>query len=189
MASMTVRDLEQVQSALAEAGLDYRVELEQGKLEVVGPSDIISSEIGAELIRILGNWVRPRRLGRVFDSARGFILSNRDLKAPDVAFVRAARLKQSVRYFGQLTPDLVVEIKSQSDRLSVLKAKLDRFLAEGAQVGILIDPDEQTVTVYRVAEEQVVLGSEDVLTLPDLLPGWECPVNTLWPPVFEENDG
>ena len=35
----------------------------------------------------------------------------------DVSFVRAARLRQSPRYFGELVPDLVVEIKSQSDRI------------------------------------------------------------------------
>ena len=38
--------------------------------------------------------------------------------------VRAARLRQSPRYFGELVPDLVVEIKSQSDRIKPLEKKL-----------------------------------------------------------------
>ena len=188
MSLLTVTDLDRVQSTLCQANLNYQLELEDGKIKIVGPSDIVSSEVGAELIRILGNWVKPRRLGRVFDSAGGFILSDRNLKAPDVSFVRASRLKKSVRYFGELVPDLVVEIKSQSDRIKPLQEKLENFLELGAEVGILIDPDELTVTVYRPSSEPILLGSEDILTIPELFPGWELPVSELWPPVFDEED-
>ena len=123
MSLMTVKDLENLQATLSEAGHDYQLELEDGRIIVMGPSDIVSSEIGALLIRLLGNWVYPRRLGRLFDSAGGFIMPDTNLKAPDVSFVRASRLLQSPRYFGQLVPDLVVEIKSQSDRSKPLRKK------------------------------------------------------------------
>ncbi|WP_333433600.1 Uma2 family endonuclease [Microcoleus sp. MON2_D5] len=68
--------------------------------------------------------MNPRRLSRVFDSAGGFILPDANLTAPDVSFVRAARLRQSPRYFGRLVPDLVVEIKSQSARIKPLEKRL-----------------------------------------------------------------
>jgi Uma2 family endonuclease len=128
MSAMTVKDVEKVQTAFSEAGLDYQIELEDGRISIVGPSDIVSSEIGSILIRLLGNWVYPRRLGRLFDSAGGFIMPDTNLKAPDVSFVRAARLRQSPRYFGQLVPDLVVEIKSLSDRIKPIEAKIIKFL-------------------------------------------------------------
>jgi Uma2 family endonuclease len=131
-------------------------------------------------------WVSPRRLGRVFDSAGGFILSDANLKAPDVSFVKAERLRRSVRYFGELVPDLVVEIKSQSDRILPLEKKLLSFIELGAQVGILIDPDEETLTIYRPTGEAVKLGNEDTLTIPELFPGWELPIVELWPPVFDD---
>jgi Uma2 family endonuclease len=182
---MTVKDLEKVQTTLRQAGLDYQLELEDGKISIVGPSDIVSSEVGVQLIRLLANWVYPRRLGRVFDSAGGFILPNTNLTAPDVSFVKAERLRRSVRYFGELVPDLVVEIKSQSDRIKPLQEKVKTFLELGARVGIIIDPDEETVTVYRSASEPVVLTNADTLTLPELLPDWELPIPELWPPVFE----
>ncbi len=188
MSLMTVKDLEQVQTTLSEAGLDYQLELDGGKIQIMGPSDIISSEIGIRFSAFLFAWVNPRRLGRVFDSAGGFIFSDRNVKAPDVSFVRASRLKQSVRYFGELVPDLVVEIKSQSDRVSPLKRKIEKMLELGAQVGILIDPDELTVTIYRATSEPVVLENEDILTLPELFPGWELAISELWPPVFTEDD-
>src|SRR4028118_740263 len=126
MSMMTVKNLEQVQATLNQAGYDYQLELENGKILIVRPSDIDSSEIGAIFSRLLANWVYPRRLGRVFDSAGGFILPNTDLTAPDVSFVRAARLRQSPRYFGELVPDLVVEIKSQSEIIKPLEKKIKR---------------------------------------------------------------
>ncbi|NER05265.1 MAG: Uma2 family endonuclease, partial [Okeania sp. SIO3C4] len=113
MSDVTVKDLEIVQKTILEAGLDYQLELEDGKISVMGPSDIVSSEITAELLRLLGNWVKPRRLGRLFDSSGGFILPDSNLKAPDVSFVSAERLPRTVRYFGEMVPELVVEIKSQ----------------------------------------------------------------------------
>ena len=188
MPAMTLKDLNQVQTLFSEAGLDYKIELEDGRLSIMGPSDIVSSEISSILIRLLGNWVYPRRLGRVFDSAGGFIMPDTNVKAPDVSFVRAARLRQSPRYFGELVPDLVVEIKSQSDRIKPIEAKVLKFIELGAIVGILIDPDEETVTIYRSTGEPTVLGNGDILTVAELFPGWELPVSELWPPIFTEEE-
>ncbi|MEG5138304.1 MULTISPECIES: Uma2 family endonuclease [unclassified Microcoleus] len=188
MTAMTVKDLNQVQTLFSEAGLDYKIELEDGRLSVMGPSDIVSSEISSRLIAFLFVWVNPRRLGRVFDSAGGFIMPNTNIKAPDVSFVRAARLRQSPRYFGELVPDLVVEIKSQSDRIKPIETKVLKFIELGAVVGLLIDPDEETVTIYRSTGEPTILGNGDILTIPELVPGWELPISELWPPIFTEEE-
>ena len=188
MPIMTLKDVEQVQTAFSEAGLDYDVELTNGRISIVGPSDIVSSEISSRLIAFLFAWVNPRRLGRVFDSAGGFILPDSNLTAPDVSFVRAARLRQSPRYFGELVPDLVVEIKSQSDKIKTLKNKILNLIKLGAIIGILIDPDEETLTVYPSQGEPIVFHNGDILTLPELFPGWELAVSELWPPIFTEEE-
>ena len=188
MSLLSVKDLENLLSFLSEEHLDYQMELVDGKIIVMEPSDVYASEVGARLIRFLGNWVDPRRLGRVFDSSGGFILptASSNLKAPDVSFVLAERLRQSPRYFAQMLPDLTVEIKSQSDRIKPLEEKILQFLTLGTQVGMLIDPDEETVTIfYRDGRPKVVLGNGDVVAVPELLPGWSVPVSDLWPPVFE----
>ncbi|MEG4054787.1 MULTISPECIES: Uma2 family endonuclease [unclassified Microcoleus] len=182
---LTVADLEELQGILCEAHLDYQLELVDGKIIVMGPSDIVSSEIGLEFGSLLRNWVKPRKLGRVFESSGGFILPNSNLTAPDVSFVVADRLKQSKRYFAELVPDVVVEIKSQSDRLKPLREKILSFIELGAKVGILIDPDKHTVTIYTPIAEPVVLRDGDMISIPELLPGWEVPVTELWPIDFE----
>ena len=183
--SLTIQDLEKLQEKLQQSDRDYQLELQEGNIVVMGPSDIESSEIGAEFIRLLGNWVKPRRLGRVFDSSGGFIMPNTDLRAPDVSFVSAERLRTTVRDFAKLVPDLVVEIKSKSDRIRPLEEKIQLFLTLGARVAILIDPDKLTCTVYRPSGEPVVLANDDQLTVTELFPGWEISISELWPPVFE----
>lgn len=180
-----IQDVERLQEKLQEEQQDYQIELQEGNILVMGPSDIESSEIGAELIRLLGNWIKPRKLGRIFDSSGGFIMPNTDLRAPDVSFVAAERLKRTVRDFAQLVPDLVVEIKSKTDRISKLEDKVKLFLDLGAKVGILINPDELTVSVYRPHSEVKVLMGEDKLIINELFPGWEIAISELWPPVFE----
>lgn len=187
MSLLTVKDLEELQAKFSEDHLDYEMELVDGKIIVMGPSDVYASEVGVQLIRSLGNWIYPRRLGRVFDSSGGFVLptASSNVKAPDVSFVLAERLKQSPRYFAQMLPDLTVEIKSQSDRIPPLEEKILQFLALGSQVGMLIDPDKETVTIYRSNQPNVVLGNEDVVEVPELLPGWSVPVIELWPPIFD----
>ncbi|MBD2386773.1 Uma2 family endonuclease [Cylindrospermum sp. FACHB-282] len=177
---LTVQDLEKMQADYP----DYRMELVDGSIVVMSPSGYESEEVGTEFARILGNWVRPRKLGRVVGSSAGFRLPNSDLRAPDVSFVRAERLKRSTEDYAELVPDLVVEVRSKTDSLDKLREKIQEFISLGTQIGILINPKTRTMEVYRVGEK-LILKDGDVLTLPDLFPGWEVPIADIWSPVFD----
>ena len=72
--TLTLKDLERMQTALQESHQDYQLELVEGRISVMGPCDITSSEIGARLSYFLNVWVIPRKMGRVYDSSGGFIL-------------------------------------------------------------------------------------------------------------------
>lgn len=178
--SLTITDLEKLQSEHP----DLQFELWDGEIIIMSPSDYASDEVGSTLVARLFNWVRPRGLGRVTGSSAGFTMPNGDLVAPDVAFVTAEKLRQSPRSYANLVPDLVVEVKSSTDSVKRQKAKVERFMELGAQVGIMIDPDKHTVTIYRPGAEPIILGDGDTLTIPQLLPGWEIQVTDLWPLVF-----
>ncbi|MGA9381261.1 MAG: Uma2 family endonuclease [Phormidium sp.] len=182
--NLTVEDLENLQLILQEKQLDYKLELVDGKIEVMGLSDYISEVIIARLVFLLQSWVLPRQLGYVTGSSAGFRLPNGNLRGPDVSFVSAARLNPLPRSFAEIVPDLMVEVKSASDSIPPLKKKIQMFLELGTQVGILIDPDKLTVTVYRSIGEAIVLTENDNLTIPELFPGWELPISEIWPQVF-----
>jgi Uma2 family endonuclease len=178
---LTAQDLEKIQAQLP----DRRMELVDGEIIVMTPSGYESDEVASSFSGELYNWVRPRKLGRVTGAGAGFTLPNENTRAPDVSFVRAERLKISPRSFADLAPDLMVEVKSPTDSLKKLQDKIQEFLALGTLVGILINPEVRSIEVYRVNQDAIILGDGDVLSLPDLLPGWEIAVSELWPLRFD----
>ena len=126
------------------------------------------------------------KLGRVTASSAGFRLPNADgdVLAPDAAFIRGDRLRQTTENYAELVPDLIFEVKSKTDSVTKLQEKIQQFLTYGTQVGVLVDPRSRTMEVYRPNIEKVVLGDGDILQVPELLPGWELPVAEVWAPEF-----
>ena len=181
--ALTIQDLQQLQRDRP----DLRMELVNGEIRIMSPSGYESEEVSTRLTIRLGTWVEARRLGRIAGSSAGFVLPNqsKDVRSPDVSFVRADRLRQSPSTYAELAPDLMVEVRSPTDSLASLRQKIQSFLEVGTQVGILIDPKSRTVEIYRPEQETPqVLQDGDVLTVPDLLPGWSVAISDLWPLVF-----
>ncbi|GEM_PF-167261 len=147
-------------------------------------TDFVSAEVAARFCSFLFTWVEPRRLGRVIGNRTEFRLSDGNVLTPCLSFVAADCLKRVPRIYPELVPDLFVEIKSAFDQLLLLQEKVQEAISLGVKVGLLIDPDEQTITVYRSDSTLTLLQGNDVLALPELLPGWELTVSDLWSPIF-----
>ena len=180
MTTLTRKDLERIQAEYP----DYRMELVDGKITLMSPSGYESDEVATTVAAQLWSWVKPRKLGRVTGSSAGFELPNSDVRAPDVSFVLAERMRRTTSSFAELAPDLMVEVKSPTDTLSAIRKKIQGFLSQGTKVGILINPEKHRVEIYRSDDEVVVLGDGDILSIPDLLPGFELAVSDLWSPEF-----
>jgi Uma2 family endonuclease len=56
--------------------------------------------------------------------------------------------KAEKKRFGRICPDFVIELRSPSERLPSLKAKIEEWILNGAQLGWLIDADRRTVFIY-----------------------------------------
>lgn len=179
--TLTIEYLDKLQ----QENSDLKYELQEGEIVIMSPSDFLSEDVGGSFITHLRNWVNPRKLGRVTGSSAGFIMPNGDLLAPDVAFVKAEKLKVSPRSYAKVVPDLVVEIKSASDNVIKLENKLKKFLEFGSSVAILIDPDEHIVKVFRANSEPQILTDNDTLTIPELFTEWQLKIIDLWPAIFE----
>jgi len=124
----------------------------------------------------LAVFVKQHRLGNVFGAETGFHIGHDPdtVRAPDVAFVRAARVGHGVpRGFFQGPPDLAVEVVSPDERIGRVLAKVNQWLDAGCDTVWVIDPDSRTVSVHRKDAEPRVLGESDVLSGGNLLPGFD----------------
>lgn len=174
-ATVTARDLE----GLERPG--KLIELVRGRLVVSEPPGTRHGAISANLAAELAVFVRSRNAGLVFAQDTGFqIASDPDtVRAPDVAFVRVGRAGEiPPRGYAELAPDLVAEVLSPEDRPAAVSDKVAEWLAAGARLVWVIDPEQREATVHRQGRVSVV-ASEGSLDGEDVLPGFSCPLSRI----------
>jgi Uma2 family endonuclease len=160
-----------------------RSELVRGVMVVREPAGGRHGWIAAGLAGLLTVFVRPRSLGVVFGAETGFrIFSNPDtVRAPDVAFVRHGRVSRPPPAgFPELAPDLAVEVLSPGDRPGEVLAKIGDWLSAGTALVWVVDPDRESVRVYRADGTVAIVGPDGALDGEDVLPGFTCLLRELF---------
>lgn len=159
---------------LCQGNQDLRLErTATGKLGIMPPTGWGTGNRNLRLGQRLGNWADEDGTGLVFDSSTGFRLSNGAIRSPDVAWVRQDRLTSlnpDPNQFLPLCPDFVIELRSANDSLSSLQTKMQEYLANGLQLGWLINPQEQQVEIYRPEQGVEVLQAPEFLSGESVLP-------------------
>ena len=150
----------------------------EGNILIMAPTNYDSGGQEFDLMVEFGIWNKQHKLGKAFSSNAGFTLPNGAVRSPDLAWVsneRATALPQSERQkFAHICPDFVVEIRSKTDSLPALKAKMQEYIDNGCQLGFLIDPYQQKAYVYAPNKEAVTVDSfQQKLSGGTLLPGFE----------------
>jgi Uma2 family endonuclease len=138
-------------------------------------------EVGAEV----RNWNRETRRGKSFGSQAGFTLPNNAVKSPDVAWIELERWltvpPQDRKRFAHISPDFVIEIRSETDALDRLKQKMVEYIENGVRLGWLIDPQSQQVWIYRAdGSVDQVEGFDTPLSGEKVLEGFELRLGELW---------
>ena len=166
----------------------YHMPRDGQKYELIGgevkvsPAGMNHELIGGELYFLLRLYLQKHKIGRLFTSSVGFLLPNGDLVSPDVSFVRTERLPDGKvpDTFGNMAPDLAVEIVSPFDRLTEVEDKAELYLSNGTLLVWVITPRTRRATVYRSGQQSRVLQPTDALDGEDVLPGFSCIVNALF---------
>lgn len=131
---------------------DLRMEREpNGDLILMTPAFGASSFFSSYVSRLLGNWAEEDGRGYVLESSAGCQLPDGSVRSPDVAWIRADRWSPpSIEEDAPLPcPDFVIELRSKTDRLPPLQAKMQAWIANGAALAWLIDPRRKIVEIYR----------------------------------------
>ena len=156
---------------------DKRVELVKGVLVVREPAGLPHGRIVMDLARRLANHVDANGLGQVYAAETGFTLARKPdtVRAPDIAFVRSARLPSpEPAGFPDLAPDLVVEVLSPGDRPGEVLAKVADWLSAGTNLVWVIDPKRRLARVYRHDGTEGVVAADGMLDGEDVLRGFSC---------------
>ena len=151
--------------ALCRENPDVRLErTREGAVRMNPPTGGWTSSGNQEISGQLYLWWAKRERGRVFDSNGGFRLPDGSTLSPDAAYLSEERLrtlhKGELRGFPRVCPDFVVELVSESDSPTALRAKMEDWIANGVRLGWLIDPYRREAWVYRPGVEAERVASE-----------------------------
>ncbi len=158
---------------------EMRIERDKtGKITIHPAMTFDSGYYEGEAFAILRNWSKTNPLGRTFSPSTSFDLPDGSQLKADGAWVSMKKINrmspEERRSIASIVPEFVMEVRSESDRLSVLKRKItEGWLANGVRLAWLIDPQKQQAWVYRADGSSTHFESfENTLSGEDVLPGF-----------------
>jgi Uma2 family endonuclease len=152
-----------------------------------------AASVAAELLILLGAFVRANKLGMLFSSDAGYRLDPKrpdNLRRPDVSFIRSGRLPNDIpsETYDGLAPDLAVEVVSPTDTSYELDRKVEEYLQAGVRLVWVVHPSVRRIDVFRPNRTITALRLNDELTGEDVVPGFRCRVADLfaYPPADDD---
>ena len=152
--------------------------------------------MNSKLITQLEIWSESDATGIVLDSSTGFTLPNGAKRSPDASWILKSRMAElspkRLRGLAQICPDFVAELRSESDSLAALKEKMEEYIENGARLGLLIDPQNTRVYLYRPGDSVELLQDPDNVTCDPVLRGFTLALGPVWdqpdwlPPEIQE---
>ncbi|MGI9173783.1 MAG: Uma2 family endonuclease [Rhodothermales bacterium] len=172
---------------------DYVLIPEDGKRhEIIDGIEYVTAAPNVRHQRIIGRlfnrlytYAEETGAGEVFVAPVDNILSDIDIVQPDILFVSEGRAGIIEEHGLVEAPDLVAEVLSPSNRRHDEVRKLQLYERFGAGEYWILDPERDTVTVYRLEGARygkprlLRAEADDRLTTP-LLPDWEIPLADLF---------
>lgn len=132
----------------------------RGEIIVMPPAFSDTGNRNMKISAQVFNWAEQYGNGEVFDSSAGFTLPNGATRSPDTAWIQADRWSalspQEKASFAPIVPDFVVELRSSSDSLASLQAKMEEYIENGVRLGLLIDPENRKVHLYRASGVEIL---------------------------------
>jgi Uma2 family endonuclease len=163
----------------------YPEELVRGEIVPMPMPGRRHGQVCNEAAFILTSHARQRDLGHVLTNDSGVITErNPDtVRGADVAFYSYARLPKGALSpgYGPEVPDLVVEVRSPSERWIDLHEKVGEYLKVGVRVVVVLEPEGRTAHVFSPDAMPQRLGPEDELSVPEILGDFRVTVGRFFP--------
>lgn len=133
------------------------------------------SVLASWLIVLLDGFVRPRNLGLVSSPDGTLRLWAGRVRIPDVAFTSWDRMpgrKRPTKPIPELSPDLAVEVLSQSNTYGEMQLKLADYFTANVRLVWIVDPELRTVEVHTGPGQMTLLRQGDTLDGGEVLTGF-----------------
>ena len=148
---------------------------ENHQIYIMPPVGNDSSAQNSLLTFELVSWNKKHKKGIVFDSSAGFFLPDKSMRSPDAAWISNERWMaisaEEKSKFAHITPDFIIELMSNFDRLNHLKKKMEKWIENGVQLAWLIVPQTQQSFIYRKNKSiEIVNSFDEKLSGEDILP-------------------
>ncbi len=155
-----------------------------GELIVMSPSGSEGGGVETDVTFELGAWARQDGRGKAFGSNTGFTLPDTSMRAADAAWLSFRRwdalTPEQRKSYAPVCPEFVIEIRSESDRLAPLREKVKVWIANGAELAWLIDPERKVVEVYRPNEEPEIHQDPTSVQGTGPVRGFELVLSRIW---------
>lgn len=155
-----------------------------GEILIMTPAGNRTGKMNAAIIMALGAWAESDGRGYVFDSNTGFTLPDGSMRSPDAAWVSKAKWdalsSQDQERFSHICPEFIIELRSPSDNLGDLKAKMERWIANGVELAWLIDATDRMVLVYRLGDSPEVHQHPTSVQASGVMAGFELVMARIW---------
>jgi Uma2 family endonuclease len=169
---------------LCQKNPDLRLELtKDGELIVMPPAFGETGEKNLDLGGQVWYWNRQTGLGKTFDSSTGydFIAIGGGKVSPDVSWIEKSKLEGiSLDRFISIVPDFVIELRSTTDRLKLLQAKMLEYRQLGVKMGLLIDPQNRRVEIYRDGKEVEILELPATIDCSEVMLDFILDLTKIW---------
>lgn len=146
-----------------------------------------SSWVGGQVFARLNSVVRPIDGGWVLPSDASYECFGEQgerVRRPDVSVVLKGRLPGEELPLGHILipPDLAVDVISPHHFYLGVMKKVAEYIRAGVRLVWVVVPDLREIEVRRIDGSIVLLRGEDELTGDDIVPGFRCRVDDLFPP-------
>ena len=160
-----------------------------GKVIIMAPAGGGTGNYNIAVSAQVDRWAYADGTGVAFDSSQGFVLPSGVIRSPDTSWVLKTRLSaltaDQKEKFLPVCPDFLLELRSPSDDLAPLKAKMEEYRQNGARLGWLIDTKNQQVFIYREGQtESETLDAPASLSGETVLPSFVMDMARIWTPPF-----
>jgi len=163
----------------------WRVERDSnGELIVMTPVHSLGGAIEGDVYAELAFWTRADGRGKCFGPNAGFTLPDTSVRAADAAWMSWKRWNALTRdqqqSYAPVCPEFVIEVRSDSDRLATLEVKMEMWIANGAELAWLIDPERKAVAIYRPGDSAEVLREPTSVQGTGSVAGFELVLSRIW---------